>query len=191
MFFKKHISKLSDAELLQSYRHDGKSEWLGELYQRYSYLVFGVCLKYLKDENEARDATLGIFEKLMDTLLVQDVYAFQPWLHRVTKNHCLMALRYQQQHAKRHNSYMHVVSSNNGDETEEMLLAEWKENSLNQLEHAIEKLKGEQRECVSLFYLKEKSYIEITESTGYSLGEVKSYIQNGKRNLRTLLTGTE
>ncbi len=191
MFFKRDISKLNDAELLHRYRHDGKPEWLGELYTRYSHLVLGVCFKYLKNEEEARDATLAIFEKLVDSLLVQDIFAFQAWLHRVTKNHCLMALRAQQQQQKRHHGYMHVLSNENPEDTEELLLAEWKEKELNKLETAIENLNIEQKACVSLFFLQEKSYKEITETTGYTLGEVKSYIQNGKRNLRVLLTGTE
>lgn len=190
MFFKRDISKRTDAELLQQYRKDGDSAMLGELYKRYSHLVFGVCLKYLKNQDESRDATLAIFEKLIDSLLVQDVYAFQAWLHRVTRNHCLMMLRSEQKKSQRFNSYMHVVGNHNADESEELLLAEWKEKELNKLEGAIASLNSEQQQCVSLFYLQEKSYKEITESTGYSLGEVKSYIQNGKRNLRVLLTAT-
>ena len=190
MFFRKDISKLADSELLQNYRKDGKSEWLGELYKRYSHLVFGVCLKYLKNQEEAKDATLGIFEKLVDALLVQDILAFQAWLHRVSRNHCLMILRTNKQHHTRYNTYMRVVS-NHDEDSEEVLLAEWKEKELNKLEGAIETLNQEQKECVKLFFLHEKSYKEITESTGYSLGEVKSYIQNGKRNLRLMLTGTK
>lgn len=191
MFFRKDISKLSDTELLQRYRRDGKPEWLGELYVRYSHLVYGVCLKYLRNEDEARDATTGIFERLFDSLLVQDIFAFQPWLHRVAKNHCLMALRNENRRVQRVNTYMHVVSKSDTQENDELLMAEWKEKELNKLEGAIERLNAEQKRCVKLFFLDEKSYQEITESTGYSMGEVKSYIQNGKRNLRLLLTGTE
>lgn len=191
MFFKKDISKLSDADLLQRYRNEGKSVWLGELYNRYSHLVFGVCLKYLKNQDEARDATLAIFEKLIDSLLVQDVLAFQAWLHRVSRNHCLMILRSQKQTQTRHQSYMRLVVDEELDTAEEILLTEWKEAELNKLEGAIESLNSEQKECVKLFYLQEKSYKEITESTGYSLGEVKSYIQNGKRNLRLMMSGTK
>ncbi len=191
MFFKKDISKLSDTALLQNYRHDGKPEWLGELYKRYSHLVYGICLKYLQDKDEAADATLAIFEKLLDSLLVQDVYAFQAWLHRVAKNHCLTVLKLEKRTAKKHEAYMYVVGDNNMDDTEDILLAEWKEKEIGKLEKAIENLAEEQKHCVTLFYLHNKSYKEITDTTGYSLGEVKSYIQNGKRNLHSQLTGTE
>ncbi len=191
MFFKRDISKLDDTDLLQRYRHDGKSEWLGELYKRYSHLVYGVCLKYLKDKDEAHDATLAIFEKLIDSLLVQDIFAFQAWISRVTRNHCLLVLRNENIHIKKHNSYMHVVGNENLEEANEMLFAAWKEKEFDKLELAIAKLNMEQKECVSLFYLQDKSYNEITETTGYTLGEVKSFIQNGKRNLRIQLTGTE
>jgi RNA polymerase sigma-70 factor (ECF subfamily) len=65
--------------------------------------------------------------------------------------------------------------------------AEEKEKQFVALENAIEELSAEQKKCVDLFYLKEKSYVEIAEITGFTLNEVKSYIQNGKRNLKIKL----
>jgi len=59
---------------------------------------------------------------------------------------------------------------------------------LQQLPNAISNLNTEQRLCINLFYLKEKCYEEISMQTGYSLKQVKSYIQNGKRNLKIYLS---
>jgi RNA polymerase sigma-70 factor (ECF subfamily) len=65
--------------------------------------------------------------------------------------------------------------------------AEDKEQSLQLLEKGLENLDEEQRICLKMFYLEKKSYQEITEFTGYDLNKVKSYIQNGKRNLKIFM----
>jgi RNA polymerase sigma factor (sigma-70 family) len=58
------------------------------------------------------------------------------------------------------------------------------DQDMETLKKCIDQLKDEQKECIKLFYLEEKCYQEIAESTSYELKKVKSYIQNGKRNLR-------
>jgi len=55
------------------------------------------------------------------------------------------------------------------------------------LKEAMTSLNREQGLCVTLFYLEEKSYKEVVEITGFSSNQVKSYIQNGKRNLKLYL----
>lgn len=61
------------------------------------------------------------------------------------------------------------------------------ERMLKDLEEAMQHLKKEQKTCIRMFYLQRKSYQSIAEETGFNLLQVKSYIQNGKRNLRLLL----
>jgi RNA polymerase sigma factor (sigma-70 family) len=174
-------------ELLVKYKQDHKAQWLGELYNRYSHLVYGLCLKYLKNDENAKDAALAIFEKLIVDLKTREVATFQHWLYAVSRNHCFEILRSAGREEKRKIVYHHENVVNIHDEVDVLSLAEMKEAGLRKLERAIERLNGDQRQCVVLFYLKEKSYKEITETTGYSLGEVKSHIQNGRRNLRLLL----
>ncbi len=187
MFFKKKISNHTDNELLEKYRQDGKSVWLGELYNRYSHLVFGLCLKYLKDEEAAKDAVLTLFEKLITDLRHRDVATFQHWLYTVSKNHCLMILRNEGREAKRKVVYHHEVSAHVTEENDILSHTQMREAGLMKLEIAIQKLNREQSQCITLFYLNEKSYKEITEATGYSINEVKSHLQNGRRNLRIIL----
>ena len=76
------------------------------------------------------------------------------------------------------------------DSGEDMHLnnAEEKEQTILQLETALKTLNKEQKWCVELFYYKNKSYNEIIDITGYTANEVKSHIQNGKRNLKLKLT---
>lgn len=187
LLFSKKIAKLTDIELLDMYKQDERNMWVGVLYGRYSHLVFGLCLKYLKDAENAKDATLAIFEKLITDLKTREVATFQHWLYTVSRNHCLEILRSSGREEKRKMVYHHENAMNTHQELEAVSFAEMKEAGLNNLENAIASLNEDQQQCVTMFYINEKSYKEIAETTGYSLGEVKSHIQNGKRNLRLLL----
>ncbi|MCX8490751.1 MAG: sigma-70 family RNA polymerase sigma factor [Cyclobacteriaceae bacterium] len=174
-------------ELLRLYREsEGLAHW-GELYARYTSLVYGVCLKYLKDRDEAKDAVMQLFEKLIVTLLSHEIENFKSWLYVAARNHCLMQLRarkgkYQQEFSSElvENQFLLHL-----DEESEM------EQSLSKLEKCIDKLVNDQQQCVRLFYLQEKCYKEITGLTGFDLNKVKSYIQNGKRNLKICMEQNE
>lgn len=185
-FGRQNIAKLSDHDLLQQYRskHDGKL--VGELYKRYAHLVLGVCLKYLRNEEESKDAVIRIFEKLLEDLKTHEVQAFKPWVHTVTRNFCLMHLRKHQKQWRNEESIDQVHTlAHEGDEIEQKTL---QEAQLEKLEEGINALKEEQKVCVQLFYLQRKSYQEVANTTGFELKHVKSHIQNGKRNLRIWLT---
>lgn len=185
LFFKsKNITTLTDNELIAEYKKKGDNTVVGELYTRYSHLVYGVCLKYLKNEDESKDAVLEIFEQLLVDLLKHDVTNFKSWLHSVSRNHCLMFLRKEQTQLKRANKYQYALSETDSYETPfQIHEKETQEVQLTDLERALTELKEEQRACIELFFLKEKCYEEVAEITGYTLLQVKSYIQNGKRNL--------
>jgi RNA polymerase sigma factor (sigma-70 family) len=188
LFFRKQkISKYTDQELLMNYRSDGKTLWLGELYNRYSHLVFGLCLKYLKNEDNAKDAVLAVFEKLVVDLKKREVATFQHWLYAVSRNHCLETLRIQGRDEKRKMVFHHENAQTVIEDYDVLSFAEMKEVGLNKLEAAMKGLSEDQRNCIDLFYLKEKSYREITEATGYALKDVKTHLQNGRRNLKIQL----
>ena len=179
---------LSDEELIHRYRNSHQTAYVGELYQRYTHLVFGVCMKYCRNVADAEDATMQIFEHLIKELKKHDIQSFKPWLHTVVKNHCMMKFRKDTQENKKKEQWEKdsgaVVESGAGEHhTEE----NDKEFVLNHLHEGIEGLKEEQRTCIELFYLKSCSYAEITAITGFSPNEVKSHIQNGKRNLRNII----
>lgn len=189
MFFKRakkdHSGDhLSDEALVKSYRQQGDMTRLGELYQRYTGLVFGVCMKYLKNEDDSKDAVMQIFEKLVVSLKKHEVNNFRSWLHVLTKNHCLMQLRAQK------NTHRKDIQEINLEKNMEFVYNLHPENE-NNLEEDLENLKMAitalphgQKECIELFYLHEKCYKEIVDITGFELKKVKSYIQNGRRNLK-------
>jgi RNA polymerase sigma factor (sigma-70 family) len=176
---------MSDEEVVNNYRLSSDKQFVGILFERYSPLVFGVCLKYLRNKDESRDMVVNIFEKLMVDLKNFDIQKFRPWLHSVTRNHCLMFLRKANRPGteKDIETLQHKLDSSTGSESE----MEEKEIQLSQLEKAMEDLNDEQKICVTLFYLKDKSYQEIAEETGWDMNKIKSYIQNGKRNLKLIL----
>lgn len=178
----------TDAEYVQAYRQSGDLAALGELYERYMELVYAVCYQYLRDEDEAKDAVMQIFEELVLKLRQHEVSNFKSWLHSVARNHCLMALRSQKGKETdslpegerldfmENESSVHPIDDNWDVETQ-----------LSGLDECLEQLNAEQKTSVTLFFLKELSYKQIAEQTGFDLSKVKSFIQNGKRNLRICL----
>ena len=174
---------ISDNELLDYYYQSKDQQWIGILLERYTMLLLGVCMKYLKNEEEARDAVQQIFLKVLTEVSKYKIDYFKSWLYMVAKNHCLMKLR--GQHGKHVKELKEEAAIEDHESDKQELLANEKTYSL--LEQSIQELNEEQKQCVTLFYLHKNSYQQITERTGYNLMQVKSYIQNGKRNLRMLL----
>jgi len=173
---------ISDNELLDRYYATNDQKWIGILLDRYTMLLLGVCMKYLKNEEEARDAVQQIFLKVLTEVSKYKIDYFKSWLYMVAKNHCLMKLRASQGRQMKELKEF-AIEDQETDKTE--LLAN--ENAYNLMEEAIDELSEEQKQCVTLFYLKKYSYQQITDVTGFTPMQVKSYIQNGKRNLRMLL----
>lgn len=174
---------MTDEEVVSSYRLSSDQQLVGVLFERYSHLVFGVCLKYLRNKDESRDMVIVVFEKLMNDLKNFEIQKFRPWLHSVTRNHCLMYLR----KTNRPGTEKDIDDLQNKLSVSIETSSEEKEIEIQNLEKAIEELNHEQKICITLFYLKEKSYQEIAIETGWELNKIKSYIQNGKRNLQIKL----
>lgn len=171
---------MSDAELVALYHREGDVQVLGTLYQRYMELIYGVCLKYLKDAEESKDAVMRIYEELVEKLRKHEVEHFKSWLYTLARNHCLMQLR--RQKGKITIEITEPVMQNNDLWHQEDVLQ--KEEQLSTMEDCMEQLITEQKRCVELFYLKGKCYNEICEETGYDWNKVRSYIQNARRNLK-------
>jgi RNA polymerase sigma factor (sigma-70 family) len=174
------INEKDDASLIAAYQKDGDLEVLGQLYNKYMHLVFGVCFNYFKDEELSKDAVMQIFEELVVKLKVHQVQNFKSWLHVLSRNHCLMALR---KSAKNPTVAMEDNFMEN-DNFVHLDIDDTKETQLTVMEKCMETLPEEQRKSVDLFYLQEKCYKEVADITGYDMLKVKSYIQNGKRNLK-------
>lgn len=173
IFLGKPKHNFSDLEVLEKYKTSGKPEWLDELFRRYSGLSYGVCLKYLQNTDDARDAVMQVFARLQSELLKNDPRNFKSWLYVVLKNHCLMQLR---KKTKVQAEDLESLKTHEEEDSQEF--------KLQAMEAAIESLHEGQRICIKLFYLDGLSYKELEEKTGYTPMEVKSFLQNGRRNLR-------
>jgi RNA polymerase sigma-70 factor (ECF subfamily) len=171
---------LSDKELVLSYKNDHQPDALGALYQRYMDLVYGVCLKYLKERESSRDAVINIYEELTVKLKKHEVENFKSWLYRVAKNHCLMYLR----SPKNLKTREFVPEVMQFEETVHLNGELDDEANFSKLEHCLKGLVNEQAQSVKLFYYEQKCYKEIAEITGFDQNMVRSYIQNGRRNLK-------
>jgi len=184
VFLRKRSKEENDEELLRRFREGGDIGDLGQLYERYMHLVYGVCLKYLEEREQAKDEVMNIFEKLVTAVPGQEILNFRTWLYVVTKNHCLMLLRSRKSESvhmdamlcdptffMEKEAVMHPVENDEGID-------------MKRLEECMAKLKDEQKRCIELFYYEGCGYREIAERLGIEEGKVKSFIQNGKRNLR-------
>lgn len=178
----KHIEKApqTDEELLFAFKQSGSQDVLAKLYLRYTDLVYGTCLKYLKDAETCKDAVMNIYQELLQKLPHHEVENFKGWLYVLTKNHCLMQLRSAkkmqtiefQPAVMQSEDYMHLDS-----------VLE-REQDFKKLEVCMQKLPAEQKQTIQLFYLENKCYNEIVEQTGMDWNKVRSLIQNGRRNLK-------
>ena len=174
----------SDQQLLDNFYRDGNTDWLGILLPRYTLLLLGVCMKYLKNEEEAKDCVQQVFLKAITELGKYKVEYFKAWIYMVAKNHCLMKIRDRQGKRAIEITDIHVPISEDLLEGNSHLE---KDALLNRMSAALEELNKEQKQCIILFYLEKRSYQEIAEMTGFTLMQVKSYIQNGKRNMKIML----
>ena len=180
---------MTDEGLILAFQQHQDNQYFGELFQRYTHLVFGVCIKYLRDEENAKDAVMRVFEKLLTDLHNQEIRNFKSWIYTVAKNHCLMKLRKgksilrdEMEHRKNVQSdFMELVGKTHHNDAKEQ------EEKINQLHNAIGLLSDKQKECIELLYLQNNSYKKVAEITGYSMKQVKSHIHNGKRNLKNYL----
>jgi RNA polymerase sigma factor (sigma-70 family) len=171
-----------EAERLAVYRRYGDVAVLGALYEPYMDMVFGVCFRYLRDEDESKDAVMQLFEKLVTDLRQNEVLNFKSWLHSVARNYCLMKLRtsritveYELTEDREQEWQIGVA-----DEENPLVL----DGRLSALDECLQKLASRQRISIELFYLQNKCYRDIARETGFEMDSVKSYIQNGKRKLR-------
>jgi len=183
----KKISQHTDAELLTLFKKTTQNQYLGELLERYSLLVFGVCIKYLKDQTSAQDATQQVFEKVIKEVVKYEIPYFKSWLYSVAKNQCLMQLRNssnKMQYSAQEIDELELTSEDDsGLKLREYLL----QNKLENLHESLHNLNKDQSICIDLFYLQKLSYREIENKTGLTFQQIKSNIQNGKRNLRMML----
>lgn len=177
----------TDEELLQLYQNSGKTDYLGKLYDRYIPLVYGLCLKYLRNEDDAQDAVMQLFEVLVAKVMKHEIQTFRTWLYSVSKNHCMQLLRDKERH-------LHVEFHPEFMESDGLLYLLDEEDDdaerVGALQRCMEKLPEQQRVAILHFFNKGLSYADIVEMTGYPLTKVKSYIQNGKRNLKICIEQT-
>ena len=178
----KNFNHITDEQLLDAFYENGNTRLLGVLLQRYTLLLLGVCMKYLKNEEAAKDAVQQIFLKVIGELKRYKVKYFKSWLYMIAKNYCLMQLRSKNNYVQSEVHEKFIAEEETGFQKQVE-----KENLLSALESAVDELNDAQKLCINLFYLEKRSYQQICDLTGFNLMQVKSFIQNGKRNLKLLV----
>ncbi len=189
MFLKRSrpTAPLSDADAVAAYQATGDLQVLADLYERHIDLMYAVCYKYLRDEEASKDAVMQLFEQLVTDLRRHPVQHLRNWLHMVARNHCLMQLRRQTPLTQPADT----IADDEANSLDPALVTDPDEPDLNanldRLHDGLAMLSPAQRACISLFYLEQKSYADVASTTGYDLKQVKSYLQNGRRNLKLFL----
>jgi RNA polymerase sigma-70 factor, ECF subfamily len=191
MFFtlRRNKSKYTEEELIEEFSSSGDLEILGEIYSSYMHLVYGVCLKYLKEREESMDAVMQIFEKLVTEIPKQKIENFRSWLYAVTRNYCLMQLRSQKSQDEKHNEW--ILETTNFMEYSSGLhpIDKDEPDKEKALADCVEKLNDDQKKCICQFYYENRCYSEIAKNLGIDEKKVKSHLQNGKRNLKLCIEG--
>jgi RNA polymerase sigma factor (sigma-70 family) len=177
---RKKSGDIPDEQLIEKYAGSGNIDFIGILYNRYMHLIYGVCMKYLKDRDESKDAVMQIFEKLIPALKNEKVRDFNHWIYTVTRNHCLMLLRDQKRHTLKDDLLVFMETEELPHPGNDGIM----EEDIEMLRDCLGTLPDQQKTCVELFYFEQKSYREIAEHTRFDLNHIKSFIQNGKRNLK-------
>lgn len=184
--FNKKVNK-TDEDLISAYKQSGNKKIFADLFKNHVNTIYGTCLFYLQDTDEAKDAVMNIFEKLMADLKQNEIKNFKGWLSFVVRNHCISVIRKKNTVFKNTKSYYDFEYKDAFLETEFKIESVDDEKMLQHLQECLPKLKPEQQKCIELFYLKDLSYQQINQLTGYEINEVKSYIQNGKRKLKLMI----
>jgi RNA polymerase sigma-70 factor (ECF subfamily) len=185
--FKKKKEYVNDEDLLLQYKQSGDKELFADLFKKHVTSVYGTCLFYLQDKDEAQDATMVLFEKLMLDISTREINNFKAWLSFVVRNHCISLIRKNKTASKNKKSYYEFEMEETSYEAEEKIQSVSDDVLLQEMKNCLPRLKDKQRICVERFYLQNKSYQDIANETGYSLNEIKSHIQNGKRNLKLMI----
>ena len=176
------LVKDEEAELIRLYKESGDQKYIAELYEPYIQLIYGLCLKYFKNPHDAEDATMDIYIGILKKLMRHDVNNFKSWIYVVSKNHCLDKLRSRgskiSKEKEAHVMYSEEVFHPDNDDND---------SRVAKLEACVENLPPEQKTCIEMFYFRKISYQEITELTQFTWGQVRSYIQNGRRNLKNCM----
>jgi len=181
IFQRRKLNSFSDEELVVFYKKNKDNRCISVIYERYGYILLAISMKYFKNKQDAEDVVMDLFEKLGEKFVRHEIQNFKSWLHTTIRNECLMVLRKRRPEFQLEEN-LNVYHDSFDFEYSELLRD--KELMLNQLEKVIANLKEEQKKCVKLFYLEEKSYVEIADGLSISLNQVKSAIQNGKRMLK-------
>lgn len=179
--------ELSDEQLIEGFTLQNDATYIAELFGRYADLVFGLCLKHLKDVHDSEDTAYEIFEILLKKIPTNNITQFKSWLYRVTSNYCIDKIRKRKTNQiiyvdDKFESFIDILDYNDSQE---------KEALLKKIDNCLSKLNEDQKTCIDLFYFQEKTYQDIALTLNISWSATRSYIQNGKRNLKICMENND
>ena len=155
-----------------------------DLFKAYTKDIFGVAYYILKDQQAAKDIIMDVFEVLLKQDSLAKIQNKKAWLLGTSRNLSLKKFNKQikTQYGLEHKNIIEQIVEK--DDQEELIIKNANEEAM--LEQ-LALLKPLQSKCITLYYLKGLSYQQIAKKENISMNDVKSNIQNGKRNLKIKL----
>lgn len=149
------------------------------LYDRYSPLFFGICVRYMKNRTEAEDVLIEGFYKIFSKInQFKNQGSFEGWMKRIMINEALMAIR------KKNNLNLHVEIEKAGLVKTEAV-AEMNLNYAELLE-LIETLPTGYRTIFNLYIIEGYKHREIAQKLEISINTSKSQLILAKKKLQEL-----
>ena len=178
--------KPSDEELIKAILQEGKTEFFGILYDRYSNKVYRKCLSFFKDEMIAQDMVQDIFLKVFFQLAkFKGRSRFSTWLYAITYNYCVEYYRRNSKYSTVEVEDHHVGAS---DDTEEDEILEYR---VGHLKRALEMVAIEDKMILLMKYQDDTSIKEIMEHLKISESAVKMRLARARTRVRNLIQEME
>ena len=154
---------------------------MSDFFVLYREDVLGLCYYYTRDVELSKDLTMDTFETYLKRgkkgPVINDIKSY---LLGIARNLCMAHFKKSKRTQSIEESVLQFMeyedeNAPNGEEV------------IDRLMMSMCKLTTDQRRCVELFFIKGCSYNQISKKLNFSYNEVKSFIQNGKRNLKKLM----
>ncbi|MEL6655687.1 MAG: sigma-70 family RNA polymerase sigma factor [Bacteroidota bacterium] len=180
----------SDEELVRQFQQSGDRFLLGLLLRRYSQSILGTCHYYLRQPQDAEDAAMEVCELIVRQLQKpKEIKRFKDWVFIIARNYCFRKLKDNKRLTELSTEWeKDFLNSDVQYELGDTLYVQ-EEALYARVDAEIQQLNEQQRLCLTAFYWQGEKYKDIAARYGMTTDEVRSAIQNGRRNLRNRFKG--
>lgn len=164
----------------------GDKEAFSLVVDRYSDMVYTLCLRMLGVEADAADAAQEVFVKVYRSMAgFQEKSKFSTWIYRIAYNHCISVIRKKVKIIDMVDELPDVEVNNQDVSGLELISSEERKRYLNM---AIEALAETDAVVITLFYYDELSLEEIAEVTGLTNANIRIKLHRSRKKMYMVLS---